>query len=204
MLDLVVGKHLGKGLFSGVFAVISTFVKGVTPRIDSLGADRDRADLDKLIEAKFTTKDGDVPKTCMECTGGAPGVSFRVSDLGDLCNKDEEGGRDEQMDALFGSKIPNGAQRVIHKDNSDQPNQDTANASSAEFQPDRVQPHPRSCRASNHGSSVCLGTLSRPPQKHQERDVILAMKCLRLQIRSNADQFQVGIDDLVHKTAILT
>ena len=100
------GKHLGKGLFSGVSEVISTFVKGVTPIIDSLDADRDRADLGKLIEAKFTTKDGDMPKTCMECTGGAPGVSFRVSDLGDLCNKDEEGGRDEQMDALFGSKIP--------------------------------------------------------------------------------------------------
>jgi len=48
-----------------------------------------------------------------------------------------------------------------------------------------------------------LGILSRPSQKHNKHKVILAMKCLRPQIRPNADQFQVGIQDLVHETAIL-
>ncbi len=60
-------------------------------------------------------------------------MNFHVSDLDDPCNKDEEGDHDEHIDALFSSKIPNGAQRVIHKDNSDQPIQDMVNASSAEF-----------------------------------------------------------------------
>jgi serine/threonine protein kinase len=200
-MDLVVGKHLGKGSFSDAFEVVATVVNEETSTLESLGADR--ADLDKLMEAKFPAKDGDVPETCIGSTGGAPGMNFHVSDLDDPCNKDEEGDRDEHIDALFSSKIPNGAQRVIHKDNSDQPIQDTVNASSAEFRPDRVQPRPMSRRASDHGSSVCLGSLSRPSQKHKERKVILAMKCLRPQIRSNAVQFQVGIEDLVHETAIL-
>jgi len=200
-MDLVVGKHLGKGLLSDVFEVIATVVKEVSSTLESFGADR--ADLDKLMEAKFPTKDGDVPETYMGSTGGAPGVNFRVSDLDDLCNKDEEADRDEQIDALFGSTIPKGSQRVIRKDNPDQPNQDMINASSAAFRPDRVQPRPRSRRASDHGGSICLGSLSRPSQKHRECQVTLAMKCLRPQIRSNEDQFHVGIDDLVHETAIL-
>ena len=185
-MDLVVGKHLGNGSFSDVFEVIATVVKEVTPTLESLGADR--TDLDKLMEAKFPTKDSEVPETYMGSTWDAPGVNFRVSDLDDLCNKDEEGDLDEQIDALFGSKIPTGAKRVIREVNFDQPNQDTGNASSAEFLPNA------------HGRSVCLGSLSRPSQ---ERKMILAMKCLRPQIRSNPHQFLVGVEDLVHETAML-
>ena len=36
-----------------------------------------------------------------------------------------------------------------------------------------------------------------------ESQPIYAMKCLRPQIRSNADQFTIGAEDLVHETAIL-
>jgi len=191
-MDLVVGKHLGKGSFLDVFEVIAMVVNEVTSTLESLGADR--ANLDKLMEAKFPAKDGDMPEMCMGSTG------VYVSDLNNPCNKDEEGGRGKHIDALLSSKIPNRAHRFIHKDNSDQPIQDTFNASSAEFRPNRVQPRPpRSRGASNHGSSVCLGSLSHPSQKHKERKVILAMKCLRPQIRSNADQVQVGVEDLVHE-----
>jgi serine/threonine protein kinase len=201
-MDLIVGKHLGKGSFSDVFEVITTVAIEVTPTLELLGLDR--ASLDKLMEAKFPTKNEDEPETNMGSIGSAPGVDFGVSDLANLC-KENEGDLDEQIDALFGPAIPKAAQRVIRKDNSEQPNQDTADTSSAEFRPDRVQPHPRSLRASNHGASVCLGSLRCPSnhQNHQGRKVIFAMKCLRPQIRSNADQFQVGVHDLVHKTAML-
>ena len=46
-IDLVVGKHLGKGLFSDVFEVIATVVNEVTSTLESLGADR--ANLDKFL-----------------------------------------------------------------------------------------------------------------------------------------------------------
>jgi len=36
-----------------------------------------------------------------------------------------------------------------------------------------------------------------------EKDVTLAMKCLRPQLRSNAEQFLIGVEDLVHETAML-
>jgi serine/threonine protein kinase len=44
--------------------------------------------------------------------------------------------------------------------------------------------------------------LARPVQSDGRR-YVLAMKCLRPQIRSNASQFTIGAEDLVHETAIL-
>jgi len=42
------------------------------------------------------------------------------------------------------------------------------------------------------------------PRRHSERTHLLAMKCLRPQIRSNPEQFLIGVDDLIHETAILS
>jgi len=41
------------------------------------------------------------------------------------------------------------------------------------------------------------------PNRCDERQVVYAMKCLRPQIRSNAEQFVIGAEDLVHETALL-
>eukprot|EP00984_Skeletonema_dohrnii_P001153 scaffold355_cov127-Skeletonema_dohrnii-CCMP3373.AAC.13 len=41
------------------------------------------------------------------------------------------------------------------------------------------------------------------PNRCDERQVIYAMKCLRPQIRSDAEQFIIGAEDLVHETALL-
>lgn len=41
------------------------------------------------------------------------------------------------------------------------------------------------------------------PIRCDERQVIYAMKCLRPQIRSDAEQFIIGAEDLVHETALL-
>jgi serine/threonine protein kinase len=45
-----------------------------------------------------------------------------------------------------------------------------------------------------------LGDISRP---QQERKVVLAMKCLRPQLRSDAEQFIIGVEDLVHESIML-
>ena len=62
--------------------------------------------------------------------------------------------------------------------------------------------HKRRCSTRGRSSSIDLATLTRLPQ-HGDRRLVFAMKCLRPQIRSNADQFTIGAEDLVHETAIL-
>lgn len=56
---------------------------------------------------------------------------------------------------------------------------------------------------SDLGASVCMGSHARGTTRKQTRKVILAMKCLRPQIRSDAEQFIIGVEDLVHETAML-
>eukprot|EP00581_Thalassiosira_minuscula_P004806 CAMPEP_0183737570 /NCGR_PEP_ID=MMETSP0737-20130205/52361_1 /TAXON_ID=385413 /ORGANISM="Thalassiosira miniscula, Strain CCMP1093" /LENGTH=643 /DNA_ID=CAMNT_0025971879 /DNA_START=78 /DNA_END=2009 /DNA_ORIENTATION=+ len=48
-------------------------------------------------------------------------------------------------------------------------------------------------------SSINMGYLARP----SECEHVYAIKCLRPQIRSDANQFTIGAEDLVHETAIL-
>ena len=59
-------------------------------------------------------------------------------------------------------------------------------------------------RRSSLSSSITVATLSRPPATvMSDKSIVLAMKCLRPQIRSDIDQFTIGAEDLVHETAIL-
>lgn len=57
-------------------------------------------------------------------------------------------------------------------------------------------------RRSTLSNSITVATLSRPSRQIENRP-IYAMKCLRPGIRSDADQFTIGAEDLVHETAIL-
>lgn len=60
---------------------------------------------------------------------------------------------------------------------------------------------PRSTR--RNSTSVTLTTTARPSTQI-DRHLGFAMKCLRPQIRFQADQFTIGAEDLVHETAILS
>ena len=60
----------------------------------------------------------------------------------------------------------------------------------------------RGSRRATHANSITEATLSRPTPV-SDRKRVLAMKCLRPQIRSDVDQFTIGAEDLVHETAIL-
>jgi serine/threonine protein kinase len=240
-MDLVVGKHLGKGTFSDVFEVFATVA--VEAKFESLGLDR--MDLNTLIEAKF-------PKECE-----------RIMD--DLDKPFRSSYINEDIDAPFGSALPGGAPQSIHEE----PYQGETEVKLTEFRPQRLRVTPRSrvdkeidahfdsalpggppqsiheeaclgeakaketefrlqklarsiqvepCqgqteaksmnsrrqrRPTDIGGSICLGDISRHSFQKQERKVVLAMKCLRPQIRSDAEQFMIGVEDLVHETTML-
>jgi len=61
-------------------------------------------------------------------------------------------------------------------------------------------------RRSSMSGSVCVGSMGRPQFENarQGKRMTLAMKCLRPQARSNFDHFLVGVEDLIHETAILS
>jgi hypothetical protein len=61
---------------------------------------------------------------------------------------------------------------------------------------------PRRASASHLSRSVCLGTVQYPAVVKPTRKT-LAMKCLRPQIRANAEHFLIGVEDLIHETAML-
>ena len=64
----------------------------------------------------------------------------------------------------------------------------------------------RAQRRSSMSGSVCVGSMGRPQFEtaRQGKRMTLAMKCLRPQARSNFDHFLVGVEDLIHETAILS
>ena len=85
-----------------------------------------------------------------------------------------------------------------------------------EFKPTRAQRNgsmdlapPSNCRVTSRRrntmtSSICVGTIARSNPVPRERKVTLAMKCLRPQIRSDAEQFLIGVEDLIHETIMLS
>jgi len=224
-MDLVVGQHLGKGSFSDAFEVFATIVdEEASPTFESLGSDS--ADLDKLIRAKFrpnpTDEDRDPDKgldaeidamfgsSVASIHSGARGVIREEED--DLDNEIEamfgkkeadEDYLDNEIDAMFNSS-PKESSNVIPEDDAKQLKEDKVEKPK-EFQTRRIQSRTTRRRTTDLGGSVCLGTLQSrsSSKKRQERKVVLAMKCLRPQIRSNAEQFMIGVEDLVHETAML-
>ena len=57
-------------------------------------------------------------------------------------------------------------------------------------------------RIATLSSSINTALLARPPRCN-DHQLAFAMKCLRPQIRSDAEKFNIGAEDLVHETAIL-
>jgi len=61
---------------------------------------------------------------------------------------------------------------------------------------------PRRASTTPFSKSVCMGTVN-SSVAHEERRLTLAMKCLRPQIRASPEQFLIGVEDLIHETAML-
>ena len=189
--DLVVGKHLGKGSFSDVFEVFATVAVDAMPTFQALGSDKE--DLDRLIEAKF-------PRGSAVCIN---------SDLPEETSQDKAStnSTEYQPERLVLNK-----RRQYHAPQSllEEPHHEEEQEKSTELRPQRLRMNSLTTSGDNRpilrrrptmlAGSVCLGNMSRP---QQERKVVFAMKCLRPQIRSDADQFIIGIEDLVHETTML-
>mmetsp|Transcript_36669 Transcript_36669/g.67980 ORF Transcript_36669/g.67980 Transcript_36669/m.67980 type:complete len:879 (+) Transcript_36669:180-2816(+) len=174
------------------------------------GGSDTKGDLDAEIDAMFGRASGgpsgapseecdDLDAEIDAMFGGASGVIKE-----DVSDRDEKiqpkGGTDEEdldgeIDAMFGNIGNNVAKAYAPKPKHPASNRRAVNR--------------RASTSGNVGASICLGTVasrnasSRSMNKPQVRKVVLAMKCLRPQIRSNAEQFMIGVEDLVHETAML-
>lgn len=182
--DLHVRKHLGMGSFSDAFEVtvmvaIQDDTTGVKKFMDSSGTD----DLDRRLEAKFK------------------GVSFKnetkpAKDDETLKMEKEGDYLDKEIEAIFGPQV-------------------TTMEPKESFQPAAIQHNPtrrlRSRRQSVDSGAVHNLTSSMPIASNmttftrsiKKKKMTYAMKCLRPQIRSDTEQFIVGVEDLVHETAML-
>jgi hypothetical protein len=61
---------------------------------------------------------------------------------------------------------------------------------------------PRRASTTPFSKSVCIGNIT-SSLASEERRMTLAMKCLRPQIRASPEQFIIGVEDLIHETAML-
>ena len=246
-MDLVVGTHLGKGSFSDVFEVFATIVEDEAPTLERLGSDR--ADLDKLVVAKFGNGGSSLKKN--GDTNEEDDLDAEIDAMfgkQDIVDEEEGDALDAEIDAMFGNGTKNSAPAIQEEgDDLDaeidamfgvpkpkaksgslgsfrgsftapspiaEDEEETDEATPQNFQPRRRAkqrsvrggraPRRQTADLGNLRSSVCLGSTARETsQKRRERKVTLAMKCLRPQIRSDADQFMIGVEDLVHETAML-
>lgn len=285
--DLLVGQYLGKGTFSDAFEVIADVEEEESKRPTRESFGRDREDLDKLMEKRFSgsinggrgnglrrpsrrpsivaendgdseldqskdtlgksTKSGgdhldkeieamfgkqklenldksgvdkseDLDREIEALFGGGGKMSGQGDKKTEEASADAASGDDldKEIEAMFGSSGPPKTLVPIKKPTGEDErpkvhkfNQSLA-ATTGNFPSSggRIQPSrragPSRRQTSDLGSSVCLGTQSRITSKpKQSRKVIMAMKCLRPQIRSDAEQFMIGVEDLVHETAML-
>jgi len=224
--DLLVGQYLGKGTFSDVFEVIAT-VEEEKKMPSRESWKEDGKDLDALLENKFNgsfkslgssgiSKGSDRTSSKERKENAKKGTAIDVSwkeetadDLdkeidamfGHIVKNEED--LDKEIDAMFGTGNPSSTSRATPKTST------PTEASAVEsFRPQKTNRRRRGRHNSDSlGQSVCLGTHDRRQSSSSSqtttRRVIMAMKCLRPQIRSDADQFLIGVEDLVSETAML-
>ena len=176
--DLVLRDYLGKGSFSDVFEVLTTV--GYTTS-DSFEGD--------LSETKFAssinTNDTPTVKTAEEHDG---------DDL------------DREIDTIFASSFQ--TPKSVQPDG--QLNGIAETKGQEEFKQASIQPRIAKRQTVDHGgihaasgrgdmaASFCAGSTAQG-----KRQVTYALKCLRPKIRSSVENYIIGVEDLVHETAIL-
>lgn len=216
--DLVVCEHLGKGAFSDVFEVKVMVVK----ETQTAAGDN----LDRLIEAKFASNnaveedDGDDLDKEIDAMFGslpsnknAPKVGNRslacyVSSLAQKNITEVDGDEDDldlEIDAIFG------ASPGINY--TPKPNKVVNRSFSSRIEVPKVMNRrlgglrSSSRRATSDrgvlSTSMSMGNLPSAAGQPKRQQMKFAMKCLRPQIRANLEQFEIGIEDLVHETAML-
>ncbi|KAL3771560.1 hypothetical protein ACHAWU_003735 [Discostella pseudostelligera] len=172
-IDLVVGRHLGKGTFSDVFEVIALVIEEdeEPPTRESL--DLDSADLDKLIKKRFHSKEADLDKM---------GMDLNSTDSTSASNSHGE------------DKTTGHPNRYIEGMNSQE---DRLKSDQGRI----CFPRSRRHTAEDIARLAVKETMTMGGRTLPSRT--LAMKCLRPQTRANIHQFMIGVEDLVNETAML-
>ncbi|KAL7540272.1 hypothetical protein ACHAXR_009994, partial [Thalassiosira sp. AJA248-18] len=203
--ELMIKKHLGKGSFSDAYEV-SVMVAVEDDAENKLDVS-DKDDLGRLIEAKFAGN----PKKIIQEDKRDPTRNLHSSALAKLAGtpneiikEGEEDDLDKQIDVMFGSSNNNPTKTIPQEKGA-------AEKSEQDVQQARVRPRRSRRQTVDNGghpglgrgvaASFCIGTTT--SNSTPKRKVTYAMKCLRPQIRSDVRQFIIGVEDLVHETALL-
>jgi len=121
----------------------------------------------------------------------------------------------ESLDRLIDAKFAitkNNSEEEEKEDDLDKENDamfataPTATKKLINFQPNGLSAQrPGRARRQHNGisASFCVRKAQASTRPAQKKQMTYAMKCLRPQIRSDADQFIIGVEDLVHETAML-
>jgi serine/threonine protein kinase len=184
--DVLIGKHLGKGTFSDVFevtAMTATIEEDLS--ITRKMLEQAKNDLDRLIQANV----GDNSNQCSDAF-----VSLSINKSSLLPQDDQrrlslEGSESENEDEVDLEKII-AAYHADRRASAPPPPSDVDLGKTAQIM-----------RRSSLCSSICVSSLQ---TSRSTRRVTLAMKCLRPAIRSNTEQFMIGVEDLVHETVMLS
>ena len=211
-MDLTVGRHLGKGTFSDVFEVTAVVFE---EKKDRLTFEKDRDDLDRLIEAKFPSgkrvepdNSDDMDRAIEAMFGGSTSTPFsRLSKCGERSSDERMSNDDSGEEKREIKPITYRPQRNYVKQLHSSINE----ASSVYVGGSHPDPPPTKnvqqvkTNRPSIASSVNIVHLKHPQayQKSKERRLVLAMKRLRPYVRSGREQFMIGVEDLIHETVML-
>ncbi|KAL7532790.1 hypothetical protein ACHAXR_004850 [Thalassiosira sp. AJA248-18] len=145
-------------------------------------------DLDKQIDEMFGSSNHTLTEAIQE------------DGEDETIQEDEEGDLDKEIDDLFGDMF--GSSNIVPTKINPQ-EKGTAEKSKQDFRPGRVMPRGIRRKTIDNGVSASFCISKTTSKSVQKRQMTYAMKCLRPQIRSDVSQFIIGVEDLVHETAIL-
>ncbi len=212
--DLCIGRHLGKGTFSDVFEVTLTIVENQSTTPHLLGQAMN--ELDQRIQAKFPVNSNQHSDERSDSFEYKPANKSRLSSVnngspspvktgeGHGSGNDGDSSEDDidkYINAAFGGHRSASAPPADAVDE-----EEDLTAELPELKPVEIRRPARRQRrvTTDLSSSMCVGSLSSAMASRRSRRIDVAMKCLRPQIRSNTEQFIIGVEDLVHETIMLS
>jgi len=215
--DFCIGRHLGKGSFSDVFEVTLTIVENQSTTPQLLGQAMN--ELDQRIQAKFPVNSNRHSANAYLISDAfeyKPTNKSRYStvdnnvSLPPILNTGEGGSgedgesSDDDLDKYINATF--GGTRSASAPPTNEVIEEEQTVDLPEFKPAEIRrpPHRQRRVTTDLSSSMCAGSVSSSMATRRSRRIEVAMKCLRPQIRSDTEQFIIGVEDLVHETVMLS
>ena len=196
--DMIVRQHLGKGSFSDVFEVhVLVTVDAIkAPTLKELGssATRKLSPSSKMKEARRASLEEDEDGDHHVRISSEAAKEDTEEDLPTPTNRR----RQSTKRSISLRHASSGIMSSITEGTTD--TEDELEDSNNQARNKRIPNRRQALLNKNSGisASFCLRKSG-----IQKRQTTYAMKCLRPQIRSNSEQFIIGVEDLVHETAML-